>query len=315
MSDDALRQADQFFAQGDYVRALDELRKVAPFDPDINQRIHSALARMKLMAAREFAVGRWSVAEGIVDAVQEHERFLAPGEKAECRQLVEEIGRCRDREKQVHGIVQAAATLAAQNQFPQSREVALLAMRNCRDPQLVARLRKLLGALPHPLGRLLFGFDSPLEIDQFVRAKSGATIEMVLDESGAPTEVLGRNFFPSNGLGGGFARICFPSKGASLMLMDPPPDWTDYKELGFCVRLASKGRGGFRVAIGDLQSSWTCDVKISDPYWNPRRFPLEQFQKQGSPDWRAVTCFSFTSLSDEPIELWLDEIRLKPKSW
>jgi len=120
-SEDPLRQADQFFAKGDYVRALDELGKAAPADPEITQRIHSALERMKLIAAREFAVGRWSVAEGIVDAVQENERFLVPAERAECRALVEAIGRCRDREKQLHGIVQAATALAARSQFAQSR--------------------------------------------------------------------------------------------------------------------------------------------------------------------------------------------------
>ena len=66
MPDELLRQADHFFAEGDYVRALDELGKVESLDPEINQRIHTALGRMKLVAAREFAVGRWSVAEGVV---------------------------------------------------------------------------------------------------------------------------------------------------------------------------------------------------------------------------------------------------------
>src|SRR5262249_45370433 len=149
MSEEPLKQADRYFAQGDYVRALDELQKGAASDPEIGQRIHSALERMKLIAAREFAVGRWSVAEGIVDAVQEHERFLVPAEREECRKLVQEIGRCRDRERQIHGFVEAAATLAARSQFAQSREVALQAMRTFADPQLVARLRRLLGGLPH----------------------------------------------------------------------------------------------------------------------------------------------------------------------
>ncbi len=301
MTDDALREADRYFAQGDYVRALDELGKAAPSDPEIAQRIHTALERMKLIAAREFAVGRWSVAEGIVDAVQEHERFLTPAERAECRRLVEEIGRCRDRGKHLHGIVQAAAALAAGHQFAQSREVALQAMRDCSDPHLIARFRKLLGALPHPLGRLLYGFDSALEVDQFLRCRSGSTAEMVLDESHA--------------MGGGFARICFPAKGSTVMLLDAPPDWTDYKEIGFYGRLASGPRAGFQIAIGDLQSSWTCEMKILDPYWNSSRFPLDRFEKQGAPDWAAVTCFGISSLSDEPVELWLDEVRLKPKAW
>src|SRR5688572_22763558 len=115
MTGDTLRQADRYFAEGDYLRALDELGKAESVDPEITQRIHAALGRMKLVAAREFAVGRWSVAEGIVDAVNEHDRFLAPAERSECRTLVDAVGRCRSREKQVHGIVQAAAELAAQS--------------------------------------------------------------------------------------------------------------------------------------------------------------------------------------------------------
>src|SRR5205085_1053457 len=104
MADDSLKQADRYLAQGDYVRALDELQRAGPADPAITHRIHTALDRMKLMAAREFAVGRWSVAEGIADAVQEHEQFLSAEEQRECRDLVGEIGRCRDRGKQVHGL-------------------------------------------------------------------------------------------------------------------------------------------------------------------------------------------------------------------
>lgn len=301
MTDGVLRQAEEFFAQGDYVRALDELQKIASSDPEISRRIHSALERMKLIAAREFAVGRWSVAEGIVDAVQEHDRFLLPEERTECKSLVEAIGHCRDREKQVHGIVQAAATLAAQSQFAQSREIALQAMGTCRDANLVARLRKLLGALPHPLGRLLYGFDSPLEVDQFVRTRAGAVAEMILDESHA--------------LGGGFVRLRFPARGSSVMLLDPPPDWSDYKELGFCARLATRARASVQITVGDLQNTWRQEVRLIDPYWNPHRLPLDQFHPSGDPDWKAVTCFGISSLSDEPVQLWLDEIRLKPRSW
>ena len=300
MTDETLRQADRFFADGDYVRALDELQKIAPFDPDITRRIHSALERMKLVAAREFAVGRWSVAEGIFDAVQENARFLTSTERDECRLLVDEIGRCRDREKSVQAIVQAAAALAAQSQFAQSREVALQGMRSCDDPHLVARLRRLLGGLPHPLGRLLYGFDSALEVEQFVRAKSGATAEMILDESHA--------------MGGGFLRIRFPSKGSGISLLDPPPDWSDDRELGLCVRLESRVRAGFLVMVGDLQNSWSCEMKILDPYWNQRRFPLESFRSQGAANWSGVTCLAIVSLSDEPAELFLDEVRLKAKS-
>src|SRR5262245_7801158 len=123
MTENLVRQADHYFAEGDYVRALDELGKVQGVDPEISQRIHAALGRMKTVAAREFAVGRWSVAEGIVDAVQENDRFLTPSERAECRGLVDAIRKCRDKERQVHGIVQAAASLAVHKQFAESREV------------------------------------------------------------------------------------------------------------------------------------------------------------------------------------------------
>jgi hypothetical protein len=301
MTEETLRQADRYFAEGDYVRALDELRKSGPVDPEITHRIHSALERMKAVAAGEFAVGRWSVAEGIFDAVREHERFLTPAERTECRTLVEAIGRCRDREKLVHGIVQAAAVLAAQDQFAQSREVALQAMRNCTDPHLVARLRRLLQSLPHPLGRLYYGFDSALEVEQFARPHRGAKVEAVINEA--------------HPLGGGFAKISFPSEGSSVSFVDPPPDWSDSKELHFCAQLASKVRASFLVSVGDLRNSWAMDVRMIDPYWNQTRLPFDRFEKRGEPDWRNVTSFSITSLAPGPAEIYLDEIRLRPKVW
>jgi len=293
-----MRQADHFFAEGDYVRALDELSKVMGHDPEINQRIHTALGRMKAVAAREFAVGRWSVAEGIVDAVQENDRFLSATERAECRTLVEAIKKCRDKEKQVHGIVQAAASLAAQNQFAQSREVVLQAMRDCTDGRLVARLRLLLRGFPHPLGRLLYGFDSSIETNQFVRPHGGAKVEPMFNEE--------------HPLGGGFAHISFPGAGSRVDFMDPPYDWTDHKELGIMIRLASKYRTTLQVIVGDLQNAWTMDVKLIDPYWNPVRLSFDRFTAFGRPDWRAITRFSISSLGTEPAEIYLDEIRVKP---
>jgi hypothetical protein len=300
MAEDLLRQADHFFAEGDYVRALDELSKVMGSDPDISQRIHTALGRMKLVAAREFAVGRWSVAEGIVDAVQENDRFLTANERAECRTLVETIRKCRDKEKQVHGIVQAAAALAAQNQFAQSREVVLQAMRDCTDGRLVARLRLLLRGFPHPLGRLLYGFDSSIETNQFVRPHGGARVEPMFNEE--------------HPLGGGFASVLFPGPGSRVDFMDPPYDWSDHKELGFTIRLASKYRTTLQVIVGDLQNAWTIDVKLIDPYWNPVRLSFDRFTAFGRPDWRAITRFSISSLGAEPAEIYLDEIRVKPRT-
>jgi hypothetical protein len=300
MTEEFVRQADHYFAEGDYIRALDELGKVRGLDPEIDQRIHTALGRMKLVAAREFAVGRWSVAEGIVDAVQDHDRFLSANERAECRTLVEAIRECRDQERQVAGIVQAAAALAAQNQFAQSREVALQALRDCADPRLVARLRLLLRGLPHPLGRLLYGFDSAVETNQFVRPHGGARVEPVLNE-GHP-------------LGGGFASVTFPGKGSRVDFMDPPYDWSDSKELGFTARLATNVRTTLQVIVGDLRNAWTIDIKLIDPYWNPTRLSFDKFVRVGEPDWRAVTRFSIASLGPEPAVIYLDEIRLKPRT-
>jgi hypothetical protein len=300
MSDELLRQADHYFAEGDYVRALDELGKTSGADPEVSQRIHSAVGRMKLVAASEFAVGRWSVAEGIVDAVQDHDRFLSANEREECRNLVGAIRRCRDREKQVHGIIEAAASLASQNQFAQSREVVLQALRDCTDARLVARLRLLLRGLPHPLGRLLYGFDSAIEVNEFVHPHGGAGVQPMFNE-GHP-------------LGGGFAGITFPAQGSRVDFMDPPADWSDCKELVFTIRLASRMRTTLLVSVGDLRNAWTTEVKLIDPYWNPARLAFDRFIPVGKPDWRAVTRFSISSIGTEPAMISLDEIRLKPRT-
>jgi len=297
MTENLLKEADRYLAQGDYVRALDELRKAGSPDPEISRRIHTALGRLKLVAAREFAVGRWSVAEGIFDAVSEHDQFLSEAEKLECRNLVAEIKRCRDEGKYVQVLIEAAAQLAAENQFAQSREIALQAMRGCTDPHLVARLRHLLRSLPNPLGRLLYGFDSSTEVEHFARAHGGAQIDVVLNES--------------HPLGGGFARLVFPTQGARVDFMDPPPDWSDAKDLNFMAQLASKTRSSFRLSVGDLRNSWTTDVNFLDFYWNQKRLGIESFGKHGEPDWRAVTQFSITSLTPGPAALHLDEVRLR----
>jgi hypothetical protein len=297
MTENLLREADRYLAQGDYVRALDELRKAGPAYPEISRRIHSALGRLKLVAAREFAVGRWSVAEGIFDAVGEHAQFLSDAERQECGNLVGEIKRCRDQGRYVDVLIEAAAQLAAENRFAQSREIALQAMRGCHDAHLVARLRHLLRSFPHPLGRLLYGFDSASEVESFVRLHGGAQAEVVLNES--------------HPLGGGFARLVFPVQYSRVDFMDPPPDWSDAKDLNFTAQLASKTRSVFRITVGDLQSTWTTDVSLIDFYWNQKRLGLDAFAKHGEPDWRNVTQFSIISLTPAPTALHLDEVRLR----
>jgi hypothetical protein len=298
MTDDLIREADRYLAQGDYVRALDELRKAGPADPEVTGRIRTALGRLRMVAAREFAVGRWSVAEGIFDAVGEHDRYLSNAERLECRNLVADIRRCRNEGREIQAVIETAAELAAGNQFAQSREIALQALAGCTDPHLVARLRHLLKSLPHPMGHLVYGFDSPVEVERFVWGHEGAHVEVILNES--------------HPLGGGFARITFPSPGSRVDLMDPPPDWGDGKELAFMAQLASKTRAAFRVSVGDLQNAWTRDLTLIDFYWNPQRLAFESFEKRGEPDWRAVTRFSITSLNPEPTTIHVDEVRIRP---
>ena len=299
MGDDPLLTADRFFAEGDYLRALDELRKASTLDPEISRRIHTALDRMKAVAARELAEGRWSVAEGIVDAVQEHERFLSSAQRRECRLLVDELRRCRDLERQLEGVLQAATALAAESRFSEAREVALQMMGGCADGTLLARLRRILRDLPHPLGRLIYGFDSPMEVEMFVRPRAGASVEAVSEES--------------HPLGGGYLRARLPRSGAAIELVDSPSDWSDVRELNVCARLVMPGRGRIRISAGDARGAWTHDARILDPYWNLVRVPLDQFVRGGEADWRSLTRFEIASAGPEPMELMIDEIRLRSK--
>jgi hypothetical protein len=297
MADTPLERAERHFAAGDYVQGVTELEKAASLDPTVSRRIQAALERMKIIAAREFAVGRWSVAEGIVDAIGEHARFLSEAERKECRKLVDEIQQCRVTEREIHPGLQAAALLASQGQYPQSREVALRIMGTCTDPLLVARLRRLLMGLPHPLGRLIYGFDSRLEIEQFVRTSEDARAEPVLDET--------------HELGGGFAAVTLPRRGSGISLLDPPPDWSDAKEVSFLLRSAGRKPFLLAVRVGDLSHAWVHELRLADPFWNQVRLPLAAFRKEGELRWEAVTRFAIASPSDEPAEFWLDEIRLR----
>src|SRR5262249_2050497 len=150
------------------------------------------------------------------------------------------------------------------------------------------------------LGRLLYGFDSSIETNQFVRPHDGAKVEPMFNE-GHP-------------LGGGFASITFPAAGGRVDFVDPPYDWSDSKELGFTIRLATKYRTALQVVVGDIKGAWTAEVKLIDPYWNPTRLAFDGFVPFGRPDWRAVTRFCIASLGPEPATIFLDEIRLKSRS-
>jgi hypothetical protein len=255
---------------------------------------------MRLAAASELAAGRWSVAEGLFGAVQENERFLSPAERGECRRLADEIRRSRDLERQVQGLVLAAASLAANGRFPEARELALQMMRECPDAALVARLRRILGGLPHPLGRLLYGFDSPLEVERFVRPEGGASVEAVSEEN--------------HPLGGGYLRVRLPREGASIELLDPPQDWSGAREFSLCARLVMPARAALRISAGGVRGSWVHDAKILDPYWNQLRIPRDRFVLRGEADWSSIARLSLASAGPEPAELMLDELRLKPGS-
>ena len=80
------------------------------------------------------------------------------------------------------------------------------------------------------------------------------------------------------------------------------------------LRLPAGGRARLSVQAGDGVNVWAFDLAVSDHYWNQVRLPLGYFQKKGEPHWEAVTSFRILSLSSDPVELYLDEIRLKPKS-
>ena len=296
----AFEDAERFLSQGDYVRALLELESIVPFDPQVAQLIHQTLERMKLVGAQEFAVGRWSVAEAILEALGEHERFLSVSEREECRNLVREIEHCRGSEGAMHAIVQSAARLAAEGHFLQSREIALEAMKACEVPRQVARLRHHLRGLPHPLGGLIYGFDSPLEIQQFAWPRDGAQVEPVLDES--------------HTLGGGFADVTLPGEGSGLVLGDPPPDWSEFRELSFCVQLVAPSRATLRILVGDQDNSWTIDVPLTQGPWHLPRLELDRFEKRSEPRWSSVTRFRIDLASPGPAEIFLDEIRLRPRT-
>lgn len=297
MSDEALRAAEQFLAAGDYARALAELGKVSAPDAEVTGMVRSALDRMKSIAAKEFVQGRWTVAEGLFGTVQDHARFLLPAERAQCEQLVKGIQGRRDSLGGVHALIQAAAEMAAECRFPESRELALRVMRDCTDAALVGRLRRLLRGLPHPMGQLLFGFDCALEVERFTRASGKAQVSACLDDRHA--------------LGGGYARVSFGERGASLSLLDPPADWTAAKELNFWVRAGVNSRAQLAVQAGDAEHAWAGETKVWDRYWNQVRLPLASLVPRGEPTWTAVKFLTLELVSEGPASFDLDEFRLK----
>ncbi|MGH2660725.1 MAG: hypothetical protein ACRDHS_13970, partial [Actinomycetota bacterium] len=68
------------------------------------------------------------------------------------------------------------------------------------------------------------------------------------------------------------------------------------------------------IQAGDGTNAWTFELMVSDRFWNQVRLPLAYFQKKGEPRWDAVSSLKILSASSDPAELYLDEVRLKPKA-
>ncbi len=290
--------ADKFLAEGDYVRAIEALSKVNVVSDSVSDRIQETLDRLKKLAAREIATGRWTVAEGIFDVVREHGKLLTPAAREECELLVRELNRCR-KEEQNNGLLQAAIKLAAQGMHREAREVCFHAMLGCDDAHLAGRMRRLLMGLRDPAGHLLYGFDCPLEVRQFCRAESGATIGFVL-----PGEHFVR---------GGYARVSLPGAGARILLLDVPSDWTSFSEISFWAQRVGGEGAAFTFGVGDSQDFFFFEAALSETRWTQVKLPLGLFEQQGAPGWDRVAHASLASADQLPIELHLDEVRLVEK--
>jgi len=287
--------ADKFLADGDYVRALETLSKVNVVSDSVSDRIQETLDRLKRMAAREIATGRWTVAEGIFDVVREHQKHLTPAAREECELLVKELNRCR-KEEQNNGLLQAAIKLAAQGMHREAREVCFHALLGCDDAHLAGRMRRLLLGLRDPAGRLAYGFDSPLEIRQFCRADAGATIQFVL-----PAEHFVR---------GGYAKIALPGTGARVILLDVPGDWSGYTEISFWAQRSGGEGVAFTFSVGDSQNCFYFQAALSETRWTNVKLPLHLFEQMGQPSWDRIAHAAIASADQAPLEMNLDEVRL-----
>ncbi|MBI2931830.1 MAG: hypothetical protein HYY16_09275 [Planctomycetes bacterium] len=299
MSDVHRRLADKFLAEGDYVRALEALAKAHRVSDSLSERIQETLERLKRLAAREIATGRWTVAEGIFDVVEEHQRLLTPAQREECHLLLKELQRCR-KEELNNGLLQAATKLAAQGLHEEAREICFQAMQVCDDAHLAGRVRRLLLGLPDPAGRLVFGFDSSLEIRQFCRADGGATIAF---------ELPGDHFTR-----GGYARIFLPGPGAKIVMLDVPDNWSLYSEISFWAQRVKGEGAAFTFGVGDPRSYFFFHAALSESRWTHIRLPLALFEEQGRPQWDQVTQVTIGSADNAPLELNIDELRLVDKA-
>lgn len=292
-----LQEVERHFASGDYRLALTELDKIESPDPMISQLVSGALSRMRAITAREFMSGRWTAAEEIMMSFQAHGRLLSPMERAQCEDLVARIWERRADSRTSHALVKAAAMMAAEGRYPESREVAVQVMSACDDPVLVARLGLLLLDLPHPLGRLIFGADSALEVERYVAASAGARIAASTEETHL--------------LGGGFARVTLDAPGEYVSLLDPPQDWSGAKELNFWVRPQEEGVMRLTLFVGDSGNAFVAPVTLREPYWDQIRLSLASFAALGAPSWGAAGVIRLVLETPGPASFDLDEVRLK----
>jgi hypothetical protein len=211
---------------------------------------------------------------------------------------MDEIHRLRDVERN-DALVRTATSLAAHGRHAEARHLALSALRTCEDLHLAARMRCLLHGLPHPDGRLLFGFDSALEIRQFCRVEGGADIEIFPD------------LFSDRE--GAAARIRLPGAGALVRLLEIPQDWSDYAEINFWIKPHLRPHSGYAILIGDGQAWFRYAGDAGSGRWNQVRVPLDRFAQESGADWKNVTRMAFAPRIDGSAEFLLDEIRLKPR--
>ncbi len=298
MRDTHLHLADKALAEGDYVRAIENLEKASPTDPQVQRLLQASLYRLKLAATREMTAGRWTVAEGIFDVLTGFQHRLSPPQKAEMDLLTGELSRLRGME-QSDVKIHAATSMAANGLQAEARHLAYEAMKSCEDAHLVGRMRNLLQGLPHADGRLLLGFDSPYEVRLFCRVEAGASVELNTDPK-----------FVHQGCS---ALIHLSGVGARVSLLDVPLDWSHYCELNFWMGTRGKKIAEYIFMVGDGKNWFTFFGETSSRKLEQVRLPLEVFRAEGMADWTKINRLVLATPGPGSVDFFLDEVRLKPK--
>lgn len=291
-----LQLADKALAEGDYVRAIENLEKASPTDPEVKRLLQSSLHRLKLAGTREMTAGRWTVAEGIFDVLSGYQHRLSPAQKSEVDLLTGELTRLRGMEES-DVMIHAATSMAANGLQAEASHLAYEAMKSCDDPHLVGRMRNLLQGLPHPDGRLLLGFDSPYEVRLFCKVEAGASVEVNTDPD-----------FIQQGCS---ALIRLSGVGARVRLLDVPLDWTGYSELNFWMSVRGRIPAEYIIMVGDGKEWFTFYGETSSPRLEQVRIPLDIFRAEGLADWTKISQLVLATPGPGSIEFHLDEVRLK----